>query len=247
MSHWSELWSGIESVETKGNTYMWKMYASLLDGCDFKGKRVLEIGCGTGLNTIAMGLKGAEITFLDQSKEALNLVRNNVRKLGLEAEYIEGDVFECGLAGRYDIVHSEGLIEHFIGGMRQKIVDAHAEAARRGGMVTLIAPNMMSVPYRIGMYAAKKTGTWIYGDEYPYSREELSRRMEASGLAVRKTIGGEFVYSLFWLFCPIWLGSKSIIRKGITLEANECLVRLNQGNFFADRWGRIIGSTGIRI
>ncbi|MBI4019855.1 MAG: class I SAM-dependent methyltransferase [Candidatus Aenigmarchaeota archaeon] len=247
MSGWGKLWGGIGSVDIKKPTYMWSFYQQLLGGYDFSGARVLEIGCGTGINTIMMGLRGADITFLDQSEKALSLVRGNVKKFGLKAEYINEDAFECNIKGEYDLVHSEGLIEHFRGERRQGIVDVHAGAARRKGSVAIVVPHAGCAPYVIGKYVAQKAGTWVYGEEYPYTRKELEARMGLAGLKPGPVIGGELVFSPMWLFSPLWLASKKAVRKGITLEAREGISRANHGNFLANRIGRIIGAVGIKI
>jgi 2-polyprenyl-3-methyl-5-hydroxy-6-metoxy-1,4-benzoquinol methylase len=244
---WSDYWRKIRRVRFKGEPFSWKFYEILLDKYDFRNKRVLEIGCGTGIDSIMMGLRGAKISFLDQSREALEIVKDNLERFSIDAELLNGDVFDYDFNGDFNLIHSNGTVEHFTGGKRQEIVDIHARAAKKGGKVVLIVPNNRCVPYRIGKIASEMTGNWIYGREIPYTKKELEFRMERAGLKVEKIAGGEFLFSFVWLFAPIFMGSVEGMRKGITFRERKKLVKLNYNNRFANRWGRVIGGVGVKV
>jgi 2-polyprenyl-3-methyl-5-hydroxy-6-metoxy-1,4-benzoquinol methylase len=246
MADWSGIWDSIGSASfQKGREpYVWKYYEKVLPGYDFRGKRVLEFGCGTGVNSVIMAMRGARLTLVDTSQKALDIVRGNMDRLGIDAELVRADVFDFNEKGRYDLVHSEGLVEHFLPPRRQEIVDIHARAAKRGGKVLIIVPHMKNPPYRLGKSIAGVLGCWIYGNEYPYTRKELVTRLRMAGLKPGKVVGGEFLFSLFWLFTPIALRSSRMLRKGIVNPARPWWVRMNYANRFADRWGRVIGCVG---
>jgi 2-polyprenyl-3-methyl-5-hydroxy-6-metoxy-1,4-benzoquinol methylase len=247
MSYWNGIWKGMEGFEVKGSTYMFDYYRDLLGGCDFKGKRVLEIGCGTGVNTILMGMQGAKITLMDYERSALDVAKGLVDNLSLDAEFVCGDVFDYNVQREFDIVHSEGVVEHFLGEKRQRIIDIHAGALVSGGRCVIIVPNSSSLPYRIGKYLAEASGTWIHGKEYPYTRGELVHRMLKSGLRIENSAGGEFLLSFAWLFAPLWLsGFNEFLRRGLTTRTRGAVYKINYNNPLADRWGRVIGAVGIR-
>ena len=109
---WSELWTRMHGLGLNKETYMWKFYEILLGNYNLKGKKVLEIGCGTGMNSIVMASMGAKVTFLDKTKEALNLVKNNLDGASMNCELVQGDVFDYKFGREFDLVHSEGVIEH---------------------------------------------------------------------------------------------------------------------------------------
>lgn len=243
---WSDIWNSVQGIRFQESTYMWRFYTLLL-GTDFKGKHVLEIGCGTGHNTAVMAAKGAQVTFFDQSQAALDLAKKTMDAWGLEGEYIHGDAFDYTFKKKYDIVHSEGVVEHFLGKQRQDILDIHANATKKGGCVGIIVPHMKCPGYRIGKWVAEKTGNWIYGGEYPYGREELQERMKRAGLSVDTVIGGEFIFGMGWLFCPIWLRSRKLMQHSLSRPAQERTFRLNYNNLFANRWGRVIGCVGKNV
>lgn len=244
---WSEYWRKIKRVRFDDEPFSWKFYEILLNGYNFKKKKVLEIGCGTGIDSIMMGLRGAKVCFLDQSKEAIKIVRDNLRRFSIDAELLNGDVFDYDFNEEFHLVHSSGTIEHYTGKKRQEIVDIHVRAVKKRGKVVLIVPHNNCIPYRIGKFMSIAIGNWIYGKELPYTKTELKYRMEKAGLDIEKIIGGEFLFSFVWLFAPIFLNSIGAMRRAIVAKGRKRLVKLNYNNFFANRWGRIIGGVGVKL
>jgi ubiquinone/menaquinone biosynthesis C-methylase UbiE len=83
----------------------------------WKGKRVLEIGCGIGTDTINFARAGAEVTAVDLSEESLALAERRAAVFGLEdritfrqadAEHLSQTV----PVEMYDLVYSFGVIHH---------------------------------------------------------------------------------------------------------------------------------------
>lgn len=72
---------------------------------DVRGKRVLDLGCGTGVFAIGAKLLGArEVVGLDVDAAALEVARTSAAELGVEVEWREGDV--RAWRGRADTVVS---------------------------------------------------------------------------------------------------------------------------------------------
>ncbi len=60
-----------------------------------RGYKVLEIGCGTGLLTIKLALKGAEVRAIDINAQMLEIARRRIKKVGLKnVEFCEKGVAE---------------------------------------------------------------------------------------------------------------------------------------------------------
>jgi 2-polyprenyl-3-methyl-5-hydroxy-6-metoxy-1,4-benzoquinol methylase len=81
------------------------------------GKRVLEIGCGLGTDTINFARAGAQVTAVDLSEESLALARKRAEVFGLadrikfyaaDAEHLS----ETVPPAPYDLVYSFGVIHH---------------------------------------------------------------------------------------------------------------------------------------
>ena len=142
MGNWGKIWNSIGKIKFEKEPYMWKFYKILLNRTRLKGKKVLEIGCGTGINSVLMARAGAKVTCVDMSKDSLRLVKRNMKSFGVRCELICEDAFDLNFENEFDIVTSEGVVEHFLGVRRQKILDIHSRAAKKDGLVVIIVPNM---------------------------------------------------------------------------------------------------------
>ena len=83
----------------------------------WQGKRVLEIGCGIGTDTVNFARHGATVTSVDLSEKSLEIARQRIRLYGLEQQV----QFYCGDAEhlcdfvpmeQYDLIYSFGVIHH---------------------------------------------------------------------------------------------------------------------------------------
>ena len=85
----------------------------LFDRPGFAPKRVLELGCGDGVNAVFMASRGCEVTAVDLSPTALAMAQEKQRAAGVDLELVEGDVFELDLgATPFDFVFDRGMFHH---------------------------------------------------------------------------------------------------------------------------------------
>jgi 2-polyprenyl-3-methyl-5-hydroxy-6-metoxy-1,4-benzoquinol methylase len=84
----------------------------LFDQPGFRPQRVLELGCGDGVNAIFMASRGCHVTAVDISRTALRIAREKQRAAGVEVQFVEGDVFELGPREPYDFVFDRGMFHH---------------------------------------------------------------------------------------------------------------------------------------
>ncbi len=81
----------------------------------WRGKKVLEIGCGIGTDAINFARAGADVTVVELSKESLDLCRRRFRLFGLDANFYLGNVEELTTfvpVETYDLVYSFGVLHH---------------------------------------------------------------------------------------------------------------------------------------
>jgi ubiquinone/menaquinone biosynthesis C-methylase UbiE len=77
---------------------------------------VLDVGCGTGENTLHIAALGVSILGVDVAETALAIARNKAAERGLEAEFVAADAFQLDLLGRtFDTVLDSGLFHTFNG------------------------------------------------------------------------------------------------------------------------------------
>jgi 2-polyprenyl-3-methyl-5-hydroxy-6-metoxy-1,4-benzoquinol methylase len=83
----------------------------------WKGKKVLEIGCGIGTDTINFARQGAQVTAVDLTEKSLEVARQRAKVFGLEdrIRFIQANAEELSSyvpADSYDLVYSFGVIHH---------------------------------------------------------------------------------------------------------------------------------------
>ncbi len=80
------------------------------------GKRVLEVGCGIGTDTMNFARAGAQVTAVDLSDESLTLARRRAEVFGLDSiTFVQANAEHLTDAVKvepYDLVYSFGVIHH---------------------------------------------------------------------------------------------------------------------------------------
>ena len=83
----------------------------------WKDKKVLEIGCGIGTDTISFARAGAQVTAVDVSDKSLEIARQRAEVFGLSdrIRFYSGNAEELSTfvpVEKYDLVYSFGVIHH---------------------------------------------------------------------------------------------------------------------------------------
>ncbi len=149
-------------------------YAFYLLG-DIRGKKVVDLGCGTGENILPLVERGAEVTGIDISPDLIELARQRLEKANLKATVRVCSAYETGLEnGSIDIVFCMALIHHLdIARVRDEMLRILA----KGGVVILKEPIRLSKAYGFlrNLWPEQEN---ISEFEHPLTREELATMME---------------------------------------------------------------------
>lgn len=82
----------------------------------WKGKRVLEIGCGIGTDAVNFARAGADYTGIDLSAESVRLAKQRFEVFGLSGEIFEANAEELDSVfdphEKFDLIYSFGVIHH---------------------------------------------------------------------------------------------------------------------------------------
>lgn len=82
----------------------------------YNGKKILELGCGIGTDSINFAKHGSNITVIDMSEKSLEICKKRFDVFHLNARFIHGNIEECNtlLEGgeKFDLIYSFGVIHH---------------------------------------------------------------------------------------------------------------------------------------
>lgn len=85
----------------------------VLNMFDFKGKKVLEIGCGIGNDLLEIAKKGGVVTGIDLSPKSLALAKKNFRLFKYKGFFKVNDAENLAFKPKsFDVVYSMGVLHH---------------------------------------------------------------------------------------------------------------------------------------
>jgi SAM-dependent methyltransferase len=107
---------------------------ALLEECGLAGRRVLDVGCGTGASALPLLAAGFEVTGVDRSQGMLEVAR---RRLGEAAELVRADMRGLPRLGRFDVVAclDDGLNHLLTGADLQAALESMARNLGPGGLL----------------------------------------------------------------------------------------------------------------
>jgi len=78
------------------------------------GKRVLDVGCGGGILTEALALRGAQVTGIDLGEKALGVAKLHRLESGVAVDYhlVAAEALAIESPGAYDVVTCMEMLEH---------------------------------------------------------------------------------------------------------------------------------------
>ncbi len=166
----------------------------------FKGKALLEIGCGLGTDLLQFARHGAVVTGVDLTEESVALAKKRFELYGVQGTFCTADAENLPFADNsFDVVYSFGVLHHTPN--TQKAIDEVYRVVKRGGEIVIMLYHKHSLHVWLGvplyfLYGLSKGKLWGYeewvriydGKDNPlgkaYSRAEL-RRMFAKFKDVR--------------------------------------------------------------
>jgi SAM-dependent methyltransferase len=85
----------------------------LIDFNGHAGQRVLEVGCGAGVDLARFARGGARVTGIDVADSAIRLARQNFAQQGLAGRFCVGNGEQMPFAdGAFDFVYAHGVVQY---------------------------------------------------------------------------------------------------------------------------------------
>jgi len=186
LDHWESYWKGHADLDRTYSTGG-RLAREVARELEVSGRRVLEVGAGSGRDTLELARAGAKAFVLDYSPASLELVARQARERGIPIHLVRADALAMPFReGTFDVVYHQGLLEHFRDPMPLLIENARITA--RGGRV------IVDVPQTVHLYTAMKQvlilfNAWFAGWETQFTPGRLEALCRRAGLTVRRTYG----------------------------------------------------------
>ena len=138
-SNWDRMARAYEDFTSGPDSYAesieWPCLSALLP--PLEGKRVLDLGCGTGRYAFLLEEKGAAVTGVDLSQAMLSLAEQKARRLSSSAKFLRGDIkrFREVAPGPFDLIFS-ATATHYIDDLPALFAGV-SQALGKGGQALL--------------------------------------------------------------------------------------------------------------
>jgi SAM-dependent methyltransferase len=155
---------------------------------------VLEVGAGTGRDSLPLAAAGATVIRLDYSIESLRLL---TRKPDVGTLFtVGGDTFRLPFRDNiFDVVFHQGLLEHFRRSDADRMMREQIRVLKQGGLLLIDVPQRYH-PYTVLKHILIALGKWFAGWERSFSYPELNRLMMSHGVHPVHAYGEWMVPSL---------------------------------------------------
>jgi len=194
-AHWSRFWRERAAIEdvypTEG-----KVVEEILGSGPVSGKRVLEVGAGSGRDSVTLAGAGAVSILLDYSVASLEVARGVASRAGMGVHLVRADALRMPFRdGTFQVVFHQGLLEHFRDPM--PLLRENVRVLGSGGVL------LVDVPQRFHLYTVLKhfliaLGKWFAGWETEFTIGELEGLMRRAGVTVIRRYGDWMVPGLFY-------------------------------------------------
>jgi SAM-dependent methyltransferase len=171
--HWEREWEELRTPKIPTNERVVKHILSIFNN-KIKGKKILEVGAGSGGDSIYLATRGARTYCLDYTSSSLERIKRQARKKHVAVEVVMAGIRAIPFAdGSFDAVFSAGVMEHF---RRDEILSVFIEQKRvlkNGGFLLVDVPQKYTFCFlqkKIAMFFSKWP-VW----ETAYNIDELKR------------------------------------------------------------------------
>lgn len=168
------------------------------------GRDILDVGCGCGELVIQAVLRGASAIGLDYAEAAHSLAQEAARKMGVNAEFILGDV--SALPDRkFDAIILADVVEHLYQDQLDRLYsDLHGRLKPDGSLIIHTWPNRWHTE---GTYPMARFFLGLAGIKKPKSprkpHDEIMHVNEQSIFSLRRDLARAGYVSTIWVEHPM--------------------------------------------
>jgi SAM-dependent methyltransferase len=195
VSVWDKFWNGKKDLD-KVYPSSPAVFKAILSIGSVKGLRVLEVGAGSGRDSLALAHAGAKVFVLDYSEESLKIVGGLRHEAPENLHLIRGNALNAPFpSGSFDIVFHQGLAEHFRDPL--PLLRENARLLKKGGFCICDVPQTFHL-YTVIKHILIAMDKWFAGWETEFTMPQLKRLMERADLEVIHSYGDWMRPNLFY-------------------------------------------------
>lgn len=157
------------------------------------GKKLIDIGCGGGILSESMALRGAEVTGIDMGEAPLQVAKLHSLESGVSIDYrrITAEEIADEQAGQYDVVTCMEMLEHVPD--PSSVIRACMKLCKPGGHVYFSTINRNPKAYLFAVVGAEYLLKMLPKGTHEYSKfirpSEMSSWVRQAGLQLQNTTG----------------------------------------------------------
>jgi len=159
----------------------------------------LEVGAGTGRDSLALANAGAQVYILDYSEESLKIAGNLAAQAKGNLHLVQGNAFNSPFPSEtFDIVFHQGLAEHFRDPL--PLLKENARLLKKGGFCLCDVPQTFHL-YTLLKHILIVCNKWFAGWETEFTMPQLKKLIKNAGLEVAYSYGDwmrpNLIYRIF--------------------------------------------------
>jgi ubiquinone/menaquinone biosynthesis C-methylase UbiE len=110
----------------------------LVDFSSYRGKRLLEVGCGAGIDLVRFARAGVHVTGIDLSTTAIELARKNLEQNGLNADLrvMNGETMQFP-DDSFDVVYAHGVLQ-YTANVEKMVAELHRVLKPGGELIVMV-------------------------------------------------------------------------------------------------------------
>lgn len=164
----------------------------------YKGKKVLEVGCGMGTDSMQFARAGANVTAVDYSDESLRLAKIRTEQEGHKIQFLHANAEHLSdylPVQKFDLIYSFGVLHHTpspVLAYKQitkymdkntvlKLMVYHSFSLKTLGV--MLRHGFWNWREKVRFYSEHKDGSPI---TYVYTKKEITDLLDRCGLRVTK-------------------------------------------------------------
>jgi len=186
VSVWNKFWNKKRDL-SKVYPSSPSVLKAILSMGSVQGLKILEVGAGTGRDSLELAKAGAQVFILDYSEESLKITTELAVQAPGNLHLIQGDAFNSPFPSEtFDIVFHQGLAEHFKDPL--PLLKENFRLLKKGGFCLCDVPQTFHL-YTVIKHILIAFNKWFAGWETQFTMGQLKRLMKKANLEIAYSYG----------------------------------------------------------